>query len=170
MTRFLGCAALVAAVVGCGNDESPGAQPDPTRGCAAEAPRDPPVVQPTGCYATATLNGTIQPLVPITFGPVTLGEIAVCLRLEATTNRVAGRFVAHTDDKDGPVSGFDLVLTELNGSVVREGKDLVAGKTTRAELTYDVPAGQVQDVLLRVTADDPCTTRIHVAMAEATLQ
>lgn len=165
MKRIIGTT-LLALIAGCADDgaSDPGDEQTPAR-CAAETAE--PLTQTSSCYATALLDGTVQPLIPVTFGPVTVGEVEICLTLDATRNRTAGRFIASSDLVDGDSPGFALRVEDQAGATLASSApDQVAGQV-RATVSYYVPAGSAVDVVLRLTAPVPCTTTVHVAMAEA---
>lgn len=169
MRATLACALI--PIAGCalgpfgpeGSDDEP---PPGQVGCAAEM--HPEALVDLGCHASTTLLGWILPIVPPEpFGPYVLGGVGICFRLDATDNQVAARFFAGTEIKDGARSGFVLRLVS-GGTVLAEGVEVLEGTRTHARLSYDVPRGEVRDVMLTVEASGgACRTDVSYGFGEA---
>jgi hypothetical protein len=101
---------------------------------------------------------------------LTQGSSDVCLSLDSTNLRRA-HFAAGTPMQDGAASSFALTLLALDGSLLREGWDVTVGAAaprSRANLEWNPTAGQIEEVVLRVTGKEaaPRSTSLSVSLMD----
>ncbi len=124
---------------------------------------------PNACSEELMLDGTSGSQ-PTAIGPVELGNTNICMRLDASHNLVRGHFMASTDVETGTTSSFTSTMTEIDGTMIATGWDVTFGQTSpqsRATLEWDLPSGDVRDVVLHIKARAGAkATTIRLALFE----
>ncbi|MBA3541085.1 MAG: hypothetical protein H0T79_15850 [Deltaproteobacteria bacterium] len=134
-------------------------------GCAK---LDLPPEEPSSCISSVSLDGS-QPSEPSSVGPVALGTADVCMHLDASRNEIRAHLAVTVGDyQTGQASGFGTALFDLDGVMLREGWDVQISDRVVHNLEWTLDAGEVRDVVLRVTraSNSTMTAPIQVSLFE----
>jgi hypothetical protein len=125
-------------------------------GCAAD-PKPTPLPTPQGCV-------TLDPSAAQDYSITT--DASVCMHLDATMLHRA-HFMLGMPAYAGTTSGFTVALRDAAGQLIVDGWDVTVGQTdpmTAATVEWSPPAGVTTDATLVISAPQPTTTTIDLAL------